>query len=275
LSAPSEHKLFSETFWFYLFFNLLKECFTNLCCCISVFKNVFSSYERNITSVVYGFVTIPNEIIMQQRRNDAIQQVQNNAVAVVLPSWATLKPLLTHRSSFLSRVDISLPGTEILPDFFNLDFSFILNGEYNSRGFIPSSQDSGNTTDAPAQSRRPVITTNMHVLPSSPLVSSARLLDSTPSRIQENVIHSHLMDSDSSDTESSSGNENSCSDESVANSSHSSNEISSSDIENERGSNDSSNQLPKEPRIRKEPVRRSTRNKTARKINLPELEMDD
>jgi hypothetical protein len=91
---------------------------------------------------MYGFVTTPDEVIMNQRRLDNDNVASNNLTSVVLPTWANLRPLLDRRATFLAHFRIIVDGEPATTEQFDPAFNFILHDEANSRGFMAQSQES-------------------------------------------------------------------------------------------------------------------------------------
>lgn len=89
-----------------------------------------------MTASIYGWVTIPNQIILEQRRRDREQDTTRNPQELVLPSWSRLGSLLEHRKEFLERVQICVPDEVLDPHAFDIDFNFILDGETDEHGRI-------------------------------------------------------------------------------------------------------------------------------------------
>jgi hypothetical protein len=247
---------------------------------------------HGLTSVVYGFVTICNEDILAQRKKDFIAQTLGNSEEVVLPNWATLKPLLNHRSTFLSKVKISVPGMNFAEESFHPVFLFCLDGEFNSRGFIPATPEARAQAQAQARARatarRNIITDSPLVIsrvlsvpnsstnqPSSPLTATnyqqlALQRNTTPNRDVSMLMDFHSDSSsggDESSSEESSENEpeNKSNDDS-SNSASSENETENTDSNKIQSNNSTISASSSQP------VRKSTRVVHQRNKNLAALE---
>jgi hypothetical protein len=163
-------------------------------------------YENCLTSAIFGWVTVPNQLILQQRRQDMAQNSSANAIEPTLPSWSHLKALIQYRTEFLQRVSITLEGALVDPESFNTEFEFILPGEADQHGFISTSLGSQRSTGTPTRSQ---LQQNLHAEGTSTNTVNRRRKNSSRTHTTISRNSTHNTESTLGDSDSDTGSDNS------------------------------------------------------------------